>query len=70
MSNTQHMFDPDPLKDGEVLVSSRLRLFWLTRLRGYSVKNVHRTPKESTFGQFYYVNQWILAKKDENGSDN
>lgn len=55
--------------EGTIRTSRRLRVFWLTRFRGYKVSSLHRLPKESTFGELYYKNSWVLVKRSDDGPE-
>lgn len=50
-----------------VTTSSRLRMIWMTRFQGYRIDTVRRSPKESTFGEIYYKNLWVLVKRGQSG---
>ena len=46
--------------DRGIVTSSRLKAWWLTRIRGYTVLNVRHVPKKGIFGQLKYDSLWFL----------
>lgn len=49
-------------------ITSALRLWWLTKFRGYRVITVRQTPQQSAFGRVRYTKRWLVgnnAKKVE-----
>ena len=50
----------------EIITSARVRAWWLTTFRGYTLESKKRVPHESPFREIYYKNHWVLTKqKDE-----
>lgn len=52
-------------KDLIVETGYRLRMWWLTWMRGYTITNRKRIPKSNVFGEIYYKNVWVLSKHVE-----
>lgn len=50
--------------DGSITTTSRIRVWYLKRFRGYRVLSMHRLPKQNSFGEIYYRNSWILVRDD------
>ena len=48
--------------NGSITTTSRLKVWFLTKFRGYRVLSMHRLPKESSFGELYYRDSWVLVK--------
>ena len=42
---------------------SALKVWWLTRFRGYRVITVRQVPKESAFGGIRYMRKWLMGRK-------
>jgi GTP cyclohydrolase I len=54
----------DRNRAGQVETALRVRMWWLTLFRGYRVVSRHRLPKQNVFGEIYYKDSWVLAKRD------
>lgn len=51
-------------RNGTITTSSRIRVWFLKTFRGYRVLTTRRTPMQSTFGEIYYRNTFVLAKEE------
>ena len=50
---------------GEVQTKSRLRAWWLSKVKGYQIKLiVAKAPKQTVFGGVKYDRLWILTPQD------
>ena len=52
------------LARGAIKTSSRIRVVWLTRFRGYNIERIIRHPKHYTLGRLVYDKSWILKPSD------
>lgn len=52
------------LAEGAIKTSSRVKVMWLTRFRGYNVDRVIKHPKHYTFGRLSYDTTYILKRTD------
>jgi len=53
--NTSYILAP-----GYVKTTSRLQMWWLTNLRGYSIEKIMRFPRHFRMGHLVYGSSWIL----------
>ena len=42
--------------------SSHLRVWWLTKMRGYQVERVTLVPKENFWGGFHCTKNWVIKR--------
>ena len=45
---------------GCVRCTSRVKVMWLTRVRGYAIVRVTKLPKPGLFGRLQYDHAWLL----------
>lgn len=45
-----------------VVTESRLKMWYLTRMRGYRIRRRQQVPQVSLFGRIGYRRQWMLAR--------
>jgi hypothetical protein len=50
---------------GWIKTSSRIRLLWLSKAKGYIVERRLRTPLGYSFGRLSYKTVWILKPGDD-----
>lgn len=54
------------MERGLVKTSSRVRAFWLSNIKGYSVEKKMQTPKGYSMGRLTYKTSWVLKPSGTN----
>lgn len=52
--------ETDPAR---IYTSSRVRMWWFTKVRGFTVRLVRRRPQMGRLGRVRYTTTWTLAPK-------
>ena len=52
------------MRRGRVKTSSRVKTFWLSRIRGWIIEKRVQTPQGYSFGRLTYKTSWVLKPKD------
>lgn len=52
------------MRRGRIKTSSRIRVFWLSTIRGWEVEKKVQTPQGYSFGRLTYKTSWILKPKN------
>jgi len=55
---------PDDASPESCFTGSRLRVWWLTRLRGYRVARVNLVPRQALLGRIAYTRIWRLESRE------
>ena len=52
------------VENGAVHTNSRMRMWWLTSVRGFEVARVTVQPHRYVMGQLRYVHNWVLTPRN------
>lgn len=50
-------------QEGTIVTGSRLRMWFLTRFRGYRIRQRRQVPEAKAFGRIGYRRQWLLGRE-------
>lgn len=49
-------------EENVLCTTSRLKAWWLSLFKGYSIKCVRREPRQASFGSLSYKSVWVLEE--------